>query len=129
MKVAFICMLTLTFSGAFATSAEQFGFSASKPKTDIYSQTRPFAIEYVMSELSRVHKAVFDLPFTYDYIKGTLMPEIETKRQIIAPHYPSRQVTGDNQELVYEAFKQWNLEYPQEFVDYIQYVDQFVADH
>lgn len=129
MKTVYIFLLTLTFSQAFASSVTRFGFSAATPNGDIYSQERPFAIEYVMSELSRVHKEVFDLPFSYEYIKGTLMVEIEAKRKLIAPNYPSREVTGDNQELALEKFKEWYAAHPQEFTDYIQYVEQFVADH
>jgi hypothetical protein len=120
MKVAYIILLTLTLTQAYAFVA---------PKGDITVQDRPFAFEYVMAELTRVHKAVFQLPFEYEYIKGTLMAEIEAKRKEIAPNYPAREVTGDNQEMVYAHFEKWSAEHPEEFLAYIAYVDQFVKDH
>ena len=87
------------------------------------------AFNFMMTELARVHKAVFDLPYEKSYIKTNFMSQIEAQRLIIAPHYPSRADVGDNEELVIAAFKAWYQSYPKESSDYIAYVDQFIANH
>ena len=77
------------------------------------------AFNFMMTELARVHKAVFDLPYEKSYIKTNFMSQIEAQRLII----------GDNEELVIAAFKAWYQSYPKESSDYIAYVDQFIANH
>jgi len=129
MKTAYIFLLILGFGQAFSEPLVAFGFSATTPKNDMVSQARPVVIEYLMSELIRIDKAILDLPFSKEYIMGTLMPEIEAKRKLIAPNYPIHEVTIENQTSVQEEFNEWNLAHPDEFVAYIMFIDQYVAEH
>lgn len=85
--------------------------------------------QFVLSELGRVHKLLFQLPYEYEYIKSVIMPEIEKQRLLVAPHYPSRNETGDDQNLVMKAFRFWFDNYKQECYDYIQYVDNYINEH
>jgi hypothetical protein len=120
MKLAFITLLTLTLSQTFAVISS---------KGDITTEERPFVIEYVMAELTRIHTAVYSLPFEEAYITGTLMPEIKAKREVLAPNFPDLLVTSENQADVQGQVSAWYAEHPEEFLPYIQFVDQFVADH
>lgn len=111
-------------------SRSAFFSRTESPLPDKKFQDREeYAFNHMMSELARVHKGVFSLPHTYEYIKSNLMPIVEAKRKIIAPHYPSREVTGDDQTLTMEAFREWFRVYPQESTDYIIYVDSFIAEN
>jgi len=83
----------------------------------------------MMTELTRVHKAVYSLPFEYDYIKNTLMVEVEAKKLEIAPHFPNRSSYGDNTALGHQLFKEWYLTYPSECSAYIAFLDQFILAH
>ena len=119
MKLAYILLLTLTVHQAY-------GILCSEKEGIV--QERPFAIEYVMAELNRVHKAVFELPFDEAYIKETLVPEIEAQRQVIAPNFPAVELDGSDLPLS-DAFSTWYAAHQAEFMPYIQYVDQFIIAH
>jgi len=114
MKIVYILFLTVLFAQSFESKAQ-----------DRNEQE----FNYMMSELARVHKGVFALPFSYEYIKTTFMVEIEAKRLIIAPHYPTRQIVGDDEAVVHNAFVAWYQNYPMECSAYISYVDLFITEH
>lgn len=139
MKITSIFILTFTcLQLSAAESPQRFGTHATflvkaenpLPEKSLQDQDREeYAFNHMMSELARVHKGVFSLPFSYEHIKSTLMPMVEAKRKVIAPNYPSREVTGDDPNLVTESFRVWFKTYPQESKDYITYVDSFIAEH
>jgi len=137
MKITYVLLLTLALNQLNAAeSAKEFGINVSKPEIKstnvppINFQDRATGnFNSMMSELARVHKELFALPYSYDHIKGVFMPEIETQRLIIAPHYPTRQATGTNQDLATTLFREWWDNYQQESTDYIAYVQSFIASH
>ena len=114
MKVAYVLLFALFLGNAFDSKAQSREEQAGN---------------YVMSELARVHKEVFSLPYSYDHIKGVFMPEIEANRLVIAPHYPTRNDVSNDQELIKQSFQAWCMNYPLEVTDYIENVEQFVIDH
>lgn len=128
MKLTYLLTLTLGFGSALTASASPANDPAD-PKIELTTQDRPYSYDYAMSELARVHKMVFNLDPSYDYVKGIIMPEIEAKRTEIAPHFPSRNVTGSDQELAKQQFELWLTNYPGEFKAYIEYVDNYVATY
>ncbi|MBK9190906.1 MAG: hypothetical protein IPM77_04965 [Crocinitomicaceae bacterium] len=129
MKLTYLLTLTLGFGSVLTTSASVTGDKPVNPKNELVTQERPYSYDYAMSELARVHKMVFNLDPSYDYVKGIIMPEIEAKRAEIAPHFPSRTVTGDDQELAKQQFELWLTNHPAEFRAYIDYVDNYVATY
>jgi len=137
MKITYALLLTLALNQASATeSVKGFGFNVTKAEVKsrnlppIYFQDRSNGnFNMMMSELSRVHKELYALPYSYDHIKGVFMPEIETQRLVVAPHYPSRQAIGTNQDLATTLFREWWDNYPQESTDYISYVQSFISSH
>lgn len=126
-------MISRFIAGFFLTASICVSATAVIPtfhEVDVIQQDRTeIAFDHMMSEIARVHKAVFALPYEYDYIKNTLMSEVATKRLEIAPHWPDRSVYGDDTELAKQLFKEWFLTYPIESSAYIAYVDQFVIEH
>jgi hypothetical protein len=128
MKLTYLLTFTLGVGGVL-TSAASLNVDPIDPKIELTTQERPYSYDYAMSELARVHKAVFNLDPSYDYVKGIIMPEIEAKRAEIAPHFPSRTVTGDDQELAKQQFELWLTNHPGEFRAYIDYVDNYVATY
>jgi hypothetical protein len=119
---AFFLTVTICFSAVAVIP--------SFPKVDHVQQDRTqIAFDNMMSELARVHQAVFALPYEYDYIKNTLMAEVVTKRAELAPHWPDRASFGDDTALGQQLFKEWFLTYPGESTAYIAFVDQFVKQH
>jgi len=129
MKLTYLLTFALGFGSVLTTSATQINDCPNFSKFDLITQDRPYSYDYAMSELARVHKAVFNLDPSYDYVKGIIMPEIEAKRAEIAPHFPSRTVTGDDQELAKQQFELWLTNHPGEFRAYIDYVDNYVATY
>lgn len=94
-----------------------------------FSQQSYPEYEEMKSSLSTLHHAVFDLPYDYEYIKVTLMGEIEQKRKEIAPHFPDRSQTGSDADLIDEAFRSWYALYPDEAMAYIDYLRSFIRNH
>ena len=91
------------------------------------TQSQPaWTFDEMMENLQRVHRMVYKLPYEYDYIKNTLMTQIEAERKKIAPHYPDRKNTGTDHEIINKHFQDWYTNYPDESVAYIKYVEQFV---
>lgn len=109
--------------------AKELGLNVGDHITSALQDRTDGGFEKLMSELQRVHKAVYALPYSYDHIRTVFMTEIEAKKKEIAPHYPSREATGENQEEAYRLFREWYINYPEECTAYITYVDQFVAEH
>ena len=137
MKITSILLLTFALNQASAfNSVKDFGTYAETPEAkfvcgpvkQVQDRTEG-AFNFMMTELARVHKGVYGLPFSYDHIKANFMPQIEAQRLVLAPHYPTRAPIGDDQVLAKETFKLWFVNYPQESVDYIAYVDQFIVSH
>lgn len=134
MKTTYLLALSLSLTTVFAAPGKDRVTNlpertiVSGPETKLQDREE-VAFNIMMDELARVHREVFQLSFDYEYVKKTLMPEIEAKRKVIAPHYPSRETTGDDPELVKNAFRAWYKSYPQESKDYIAYVDKFIAEH
>lgn len=129
-KLIFLALLSLSALTYTNAIQAEFRINSATSDFDKLNQDRSEgAFNFMMTELARVHKAVFDLPYDKAYIKTNFMSQIEAQRLVIAPHYPSRSVVGDNEELVIAAFKSWYQTYPKESSDYIAYVDQFIADH
>jgi len=131
--VLFVVSGVFTFQ-TFAADLREASVSSSKVisidvEPSINQDRSEIAFNNMMNELARVHREVFALPYDYEYIKGTLMVQIEKKRLEIAPHYPSREVTGTDQSKVMSEFKSWYENYPQEFIDYVNYVEQFIQKH
>lgn len=85
--------------------------------------------EYMMSELQRVHKGLYSLPFSYDYIKENLVPQVETKKKEIAPHFPNRSDYGNDAEKGNQLFKEWFLTYPNEWKVYVAFLDQLILEN
>ena len=131
-SIAFFLSLNL-----FASVSDQLFFSAkrsvifSPDHTPGILQERPAGTSFdnMMSNIQRVHRAVFNLPYEYEYIKNTLMPQIEAKRAEIAPHWPGRELYGEDQQKGNALFKSWYEQYPHESTAYIAFVDQFVQEH
>lgn len=134
MKIIVLCTAAFFFSKSeAAVSSTDGSLRSSSTEIDlpvkVLQDREEIAFNFMMTELARVHKGVFALPYEYNHIKGVFMPEIEAHRLIIAPHYPSRAVVGEDQELAMQKFREWYHDYPNESVLYIQYVDQFISDH
>jgi hypothetical protein len=119
----------LLLCGAMFTLTSFVSFNHSLGIDHVQQDRTQIAFDNMMSELSRVHQAIFALPYEYEYIKNTLMPEVVTKRLEIAPHWPDRSLFGDDSELGRQLFKEWFLTYPGESSAYIAFVDQFVKQH
>ena len=73
-------------------------------------------------KLEYTHKHVFSLPYDYDFIRNTVMGEVERNRKRVAPHFPRREDVepGKGKAL----FEEWITNYPQEFEDYIAMVKE-----
>lgn len=97
---------------------------------DIIAQDRTQnEFEYMMSELQRVHKALYGLPYSYDYIKETLVVKVEAKKTEIAPHFPNRADYGTDSEKGNQLFKEWFLTYPTEWRLYVNFLDDFILEN
>lgn len=71
--------------------------------------------------LQKLHKEIFMLPYDRTFITDKIMAEVTQKRNEVAPHYPSRNQTGDDAQKVNEAFEKWISTYP---IEYNSYIDQ-----
>jgi len=135
MKTTYFLILSITCSGVFALNSTSLSAYSVSAKTSqmvclpekIFQEREDISFNIMMDELARVHRELFQWSPNYDYFKQTVMPEIEAKRKVIAPNYPTREVTGDDASLVKQSFREWYRDYPQESSVYIKYVEEYIA--
>lgn len=133
-RFLFVGVLLITLGSniyaAFENSLVQRSFGNVFPGSENISQDRSQSeFEYMMSELQRVHKALYSLPYNYDYIKENLVVQVEAKKKEIAPHFPNRSDYGTDHEKGNQLFKEWYSTYPSEWRSYIKFLDQFIIEN
>jgi hypothetical protein len=84
--------------------------------TEVHSLTVPQRKEL----LENKHKSFFNLPYTEEHTRNIIMPSIKADRKMYAPHFPER--TSDIQTDQFNL-SQWLLNYPDELISYLQYLD------
>lgn len=70
-------------------------------------------------QIIAAHKTIYSLPYDYEFKKNTIMAEVFEERKRIAPHFPQREITGEDQVEIREAFFKWIAQYPEEFKLYL----------
>lgn len=122
LALAIFCLAVFTNVFAY-TNAHSY-------QSDVIQQQRQDgSFDFMMSELARVHKALYALPYDYEYIRETLMPEVVKMRSQVSPHYPNRSDFGEDQEEAMRQFRNWYETYPGEWKAYVSFVDQYVEQH
>jgi hypothetical protein len=70
-----------------------------------------------LRKLETVHKHVFNLPYEYEFIRETVMGEVEQMRSKVAPNFPKKD--PESNENRRELFKAWVERNPEELERYI----------
>ncbi len=131
-SIALVCTLFISINSNASTNNSSTNIWIGDVVCDldnVKQDRRQNEFEYMMSELQRVHKALYSLPFSYDYIKENLVPQVEAKKKEIAPHFPNRSDYGNDAEKGNQLFKEWFLTYPNEWRVYVAFLDQLILDN
>lgn len=104
------------------TSSFESSFSPPQDRQQV-------AFENMIKELRNLHGQIFNLPYSADFIRNTIIPEVNAQRLTIAPHYPERSAYGDDGELAHNMLREWFETYPQECTSYIEYLKSFIDSH
>ncbi len=84
-------------------------------------------IERKVQRLLSCEKGIYKLPLDASYIRGTLVPEMEAERLVLAPHYPETNgVFGAAKEAL---ITDWILNYESEYDQFVVYYETLVRSH
>lgn len=82
-----------------------------------------------LQRIQEAHKGLFNLPYEYNYIKDVIMAEVIEARSAVAPHFPSRNQTGEDQDKINTNFQYWIENYPKEYDSYINRVHEITRKY
>src|SRR5688572_4912085 len=130
MKI-FKSVFLFIFSGLFLVSSAVLASSEySVDGIKIVDQDRQqIAYENMVSQLRKLHGDIYALPYDGEYIRTTIIPEVNSQRAVLAPHYPERNSYGDSADMAYQQLRNWFDTYPAECSAYIDYLIAYIANH
>jgi hypothetical protein len=77
----------------------------------------------------KVEQSIFTLPFEFGHIQNEFVPEIHSKRLILAPNFPDRDTLQRDEVVIEMAFIDWIQNHSQEYTAYLKYLLSFIEDH
>lgn len=80
-----------------------------------------------LNRLTNAENNVYRLPYEKAYIRSTILPEVNIKKEELAPNYPD--LTGLSSTEVQALQSQWIINFPEEFDKYTQFLDVYVRSH
>lgn len=99
-----------------------FSFYSNAGAQELSPERKVYAIKNLQHDLTR-------LPYESDYITGTLIPETQAERVVLAPHYPDIATLERDQTIIDQAFLSWVATYPNEYEAYKSYLEAFLRSH
>lgn len=88
------------------------------------------AFENMVKQLRDLHGKLYLLPYDDEYIRTTIIPEVNSNRLSLAPHYPDRNASqGLTSEQIYDQLRIWFETYPSECQAYLDFLRTYIDTH
>lgn len=100
-----------------------FLFCISSPTT-LAQSAGDLKVEERQAKLESLHKRLYALPLSQDFIYQELMPKIREERKAVTPNFPQR---GRNDEETQSNLASWLKNHPDELDAYSKFIEKKIA--
>lgn len=94
---------------------------------DAFAQSvKEMSVEERQTALENLHKRLYALPLSQDFIYQELMPNVREERKAVAPNFPQR---GRTEEETRSNLSSWLKNHPDELDAYSKFIEKKIAHY